>query len=158
MQADGQNIRNFITDNNEHGTQNIISKLKFIAKLKENEKIDLQSLQVITADYWPSRLYRTFIARGESREHTLEFIKEIIGEAFDLCTRYMTIKQEFYQHVCNSLVLALQESKIGLKNLCKTYKDDRMFTSQIESLITTLDVKTSDLTKHFDEIQSQIQI
>lgn len=153
MQLDRQNIRTFITDNNDHGTQNIISKLKFISKLKENEKVDLQSLQVVTADYWPSRLYRTFVARGESREHTLEFIKETIGEAFDLSNQYLSINQEFYQQVGISIMTALQECKLGLKNLCKTYKGDRMFISQIETLLTTLGVKTDDLEKKVSEKQ-----
>jgi hypothetical protein len=149
MQLEPQSIRTFITDGSEHSTQNIISKLKFISKIKEGEKVDIQSCQVVDAEYWPSRIYRTVLARGESRNTTLDFIKMTIGEAFELCSKYFKIDQDFYQQIANTIAKSIQESKAGLKNLSKTYKDDRLFVSKVEALLTTLDTEIEDMMKQF---------
>ena len=157
MQVERQSVKCFVTDGSERSVQDTVSKLKFLAKIKEGEKIDVQSLQVVTADSWGSRLYRTLIARGESREATLEFVRGVVGEAFDLATRYITREDDFFRQVGDMIIQALQESKQGLSNLTETYKDDRMYTSRIDTLIGTISTKTGDIQRQFakhDEVQT----
>lgn len=155
MQDNRQSVKNFVTDGSERSVQDIVSKLKFIAKIKEGEKVDVQSLIIVDAEQWSSRIYRTLIARGESREATLEFVRNVIGEAFDLAIRYLTRGQEFFRQIGDMIVQSLQESKQGLLNLTKTYRDDRMYTSRIDTLVTTIDTKTSDIQHHLIEREEE---
>jgi hypothetical protein len=149
MEFETQSVKNFVTDGSERSVQDTVSKLKFLAKIKSGEKVDIQSLKMVIADDWGSRLYRTVIARGESRDATLEFARGVIGEAFDLAQRYLAREQAFFRQIGNMIVQSLQESKSGLTNLAKTYQSDQMYASRIETLIATLDTKTEDLARQF---------
>ena len=148
MQSDIQNIKSFVTDGSERSVQDIVSKLKFISRIKEGEKVDIQTLRVMNADSWGTSIYRTLVSRGESRETTLEFIRGVVGDAFDLASKYLSTSTPFFRQIGEMIVQSLRESKVGLGNLMKTYREDRMYTSRVDTLIKTIDTKTSDLPKY----------
>lgn len=140
----GSQLKSFVIDGSEHSVQSTISKLKFISKIKEGEKIDVSTLTLCDSS-WLSSLYRTLLRRGESREATLIFIRGVIGEAFDLAYIYLCKEERFYRDIGKTIIISLQESKSGLLKLTNSYSDDRMFVSKIEALISTLDTKIKDL-------------
>lgn len=137
-----------MVDGSDRSAQDIVSKLKFIAQIKEGEKIDVQSLKVVP-DHWISKLYRTLVARGESREATLEFIRGVVGEAFDLISEYLPRDQGFFQQIGYLIVQSLQDAKVGLVNLGQTYHEDRMFFARLDTLIETINTKTEDINRQF---------
>jgi len=140
----GTQLKSFVIDGSENSVQDIVSKLKFISKIKEGEKLDVSTLTLCENTLFSS-LYRTLLRRGESREATLVFIRGVIGEAFDLAYVFLCRDSPLCNDIGETIVSSLHESKSGLLKLTKSYTDDRMFVSKIEALICTLDTKIKDL-------------
>ena len=134
----------FPADENEQTVQDVISKLGFIATVRPNEKIDIATLS-IQPDSILSRAYRTLIARNESRDATLRFLRHILDEAFNLANMYLNRDSQFDRTIGQMIVEKLVSSKRGIESLKETYKDDRMFVSRITTLIETLNAKIINL-------------
>lgn len=137
-------MKNFVLDGGQHSVQDVISRLKFISTIKPGEKIDVASLSVQT-DTLVGRLYRSILARGESRSATLEFIRQTLGEAFDLASAYAVREDAFNRKIGQMIITALSAAKSGIMGLTETYKDDRMFVSRVEILVGTLEAKIADM-------------
>jgi hypothetical protein len=137
-------MKTFVIDGGQHSVQDIISKLKFISTIKPGEKIDVATLSV-QPDTIIGRLYRTILARGESRTATLEFIRQTLGEAFDMISLYINHEDAFSRQVGMMIVSALSVAKAGIMGLTETYKDDRMFVSRVEILVGTLEAKIANI-------------
>jgi len=147
-------MKSFVVDGSERSVQDIISKLKFIAKIQDGEKLDVCSL-TLHKDTLGTSLYRTIVARDESRDRALEFIRCVIGEAFDLASKYRRKEESFFKKIGEMIILALKESRAGLLNLTKTYELDRMFVSKLETLMVTLDTKTEDLQNRLEKTHKE---
>jgi hypothetical protein len=150
---DSHRLNNFVKDGSERSVQDIVSKLKFISKIEEGEIVDVRSSTIMEVG-WTSSLYRTFFTRNESRKTTLDFFRQIISNAFDMITLYLNAKDSFYIQIGTMIFESLQESKIGIANHGKTYRKDRMYISQIETLILTLDKELVEF-KNIIKIKSQ---
>jgi hypothetical protein len=129
-----------ITDGGHNSVQDVISRLRFISMLKPGERIDVTSLS-IQPDTFLMRLYRTTIARGESRNTTLEFIRNTLNRAFDLIAIYKKTNDPFNGKISQMIVSSMNAAKSGVLSLIETYKDDRMYVSRVETLISTFDAK-----------------
>ena len=139
-------MKSFVIDGSEHSVQDVISRLRFIATLKPGEKIDVATLSV-QEDGLRGRIYRSIVARGESRQATLDFIRQALGEAFDLVATYIKREDDFSKKIGQMVIEALALAKKGIESLKETYKDDRMYVSRVETLVGTLDAKVADLEK-----------
>lgn len=102
--------------------------LLFISRVKENEKIDTQTMTV-SEDGWFTAFWRTFISTNEDKNTTYEFIRQhfhrtlaVIEDMDDTILMREQLK--------TSLVKALD----GIKKLKVTYKKDRYFCSQLDTL------------------------
>lgn len=137
-------LKDFVLDGSNHSVQDIVSKLKFIAKVRPHEWMDVTKLQLYEKTYWNS-FYRTLFTRSESRNATLEFIRLVFGEAFELAARYNTSKAPFRHAVAKMILDAMEESKTGIANLKESYKEDRMFVSKLETLTSIFDTKVKEL-------------
>jgi len=144
ISIDDEKLKNFVMDGSENSIQTIISKLKFISKIQEGEKIDVHRL-LLYPNTSINNVYRTIFSRGESRESALNFIKITIADALITSSSYLKNDQQLYQDIGFMILKSLEESKIGIKNIIETYKNDRMYTSKFETLISTLDTKLSYL-------------
>lgn len=129
-----------------------ISKLVFISKIQEGDVIDTRTM-TISKNTWDNRLYRTimnFLTRGESRQTTLNFVILTFKEAFDLIYRYKDYEDKkssdtFYKDITDQILISIKDSKIGLASLKKTYMNDSMFVSEIETLVKLVDTKLKDV-------------
>ena len=108
-------VRDFITDGSDKAVQDIVSKLKFISKIKVGEVVNVQTESLMKIG-WVTSAYRTLIFKGEGRDATLLFFRRIIGEAFELSMRYLSSKEKFHQEIGEMIVNALHESKAGIEN------------------------------------------
>lgn len=128
----------------EKRAQEVLSKLKFISQIQPNEKINVHDLTLandsIYCNFW--RYYH-----GESRSSTLLFIEELLIEAIDMAEVYLFQEDEFKRKLACIILETMEETKSGVQNLCKTYGCDRMFTSKLNILTKTLEVKTLTLKK-----------
>jgi hypothetical protein len=130
-------------DLEQNSIREVISKLKFISKIKQGEKIDTKNY-LLMEDGLYTRVYRKYM--GLNKEDTLEFVNVLMKEAFGVCKFYRDEKQDsFHKGMLKLLMSSIKEARRGLENLELTYAQDRMFTSKIETLIKTLDVKLEQL-------------
>ncbi len=138
----------FTLTGNDRPIEEIITKLKFISKIKPNEKINVRSLFVRDNNNTYQRVLRTFALVGESKDETLTFIKSVINEAVDLIYVYKADSEDvFKQDIAILLVSNLESSKTGMKSLMETYASDTLFVSKIEAVISTLDARIHSLSK-----------
>jgi hypothetical protein len=135
-----------ITDGSDHSVQDVISKLRFIASLKPGERIDVASLSV-QPDTYTGRIYRALLARGESREVTFDFIRQVLGDAFALITEYAGCEGDLNRRIREMLITAVHLAKNGITGLSETYKDDRMYVARVTTLVEALDAKLAELAR-----------
>ena len=113
--------------------QEVVARLKFIAKLRPNEKLAVSTLTVQPVG-WASSLARSFwgwLATPETRDRSLGFVKETIAAAAAL----MAAEPD----VAPWLAAELSAARGGVASLAATYRDDRMFSSRVETLAAALD-------------------
>lgn len=143
-------------DGGERSVQDIVSKLKFLSKIKKGEKLDVNSL-LLYPDNFQTTVYRTLMTKGESRTATLKFMITLFNDAFDLASKYLRKDDVFLKEIGNMIVSSLQESKSGIEGFIGTYSDDRMFVAQLETLNKTLDAKLVDLNRNIKNGIPRIQ-
>ena len=121
----------------------ILSRLKFILAINENEKINIRSM-TIQPNNWITSFVRTFIS-PDTRSNTLRFVKEVIDRSVEIvnyCRRHEHTQSEavLAQMVIRDLHLAQQ----GLKNLCITYKSDTKFCCDMIVMIENISLKLQE--------------
>jgi hypothetical protein len=120
----------------------IISDLKFLTSIKQNDKINTRSLYLQTDGILTSIMRSLSF---DNRHNTLIFIRETINGAFQLLSYYEETKKKSDVAMCNNIINDLIKSKIGLNNLISTYTDDTNFVCNIKTIIQTIDTKMLDI-------------
>ena len=122
---DTGNIANKMDSNQE-----IISKLKFIGKIKKGEKINTRHMYV-QPDGLSTSIIRTFIYQ-DNRGNVLNFCQETISRAFELLVTYERSEKNTEQVLFGHLLTDLQHATNGLANLKFTYIADTKFCCDID--------------------------
>ena len=125
---DTGNIANKMDSNQE-----IISKLKFIGKIKKGEKINTRHMYV-QPDGLSTSIIRTFIYR-DNRGNVLNFCQETISRAFELLVTYERSEKNTEQVLFGHLLTDLQHATNGLANLKFTYIADTKFCCDMDTLL-----------------------
>jgi hypothetical protein len=124
----------------------VIAQLRFIGKLKPNEKVDLTTMKLRSNNVYTrmQRSYRTYVLQDElsRRKATHDYIARVLDDAFLLLQDANNSEQYKFQHLIESINGALQ----GIENLKKTYNDDAWFISQIETLTAVTKSKMQQYT------------
>ena len=132
----------------------VIGKLKFLAKIKLGEKINVRDLFVRDNDSIAQRFLRTvrnwttyFSASEtvESKEATLAFIQDTVNTAITLIAVYQSETEGYKKDLATLIAKNLEESKVGIRNLISTYQNDRRFISETEAVIQTLEVRIASM-------------
>lgn len=121
----------------------ILSKLKFIGKIKKEEKICVKNMTIQQNNIF-TKLSRSFII-VDSRENTLNFLSHTIKRSFELLSLHMTGKTLFDKSMTEHIMIDLENSKQGLINLKSTYAHDLMFCCKIDTLIQEIDARLEEL-------------
>lgn len=143
--------KNFVVDGSEKHVQDILSKLKFISKIKVGDIVDTKSLSLMDSG-WITSLYRTFIARGDGREATFQLFQCVLTNALDIGERYAVSPDQMFRDVGATLVDTIKESMHGMGNHAQTYEKDVMYVSRVETLIKTTNIRLDDMLR---KIQTQ---
>lgn len=134
--------------------QEVIGKLKFLAKIKQGEKINVRGLFVRDNDSIAQRFLRTvhnlctWISASEtveSKDATLVFIQDTVNCAITLIGIYNNDTDVFKKQIAKLIVINLENSKSGIGNLILTYKSDRRFISDAEAVIETLEARINSM-------------
>lgn len=109
----------------------ILSKLRFIAKIKPGERVDVGRLAV-SADGWCAGLGRLW--QNEGRETTLAFMRRTVDDALATAGQMLGSPLEFNKELGRMLLAGLEEARVGVAALARTYESDRMFVAKVEIL------------------------
>ena len=111
----------------------VISRLKFISKLKKGEKINTRHLYV-QADGWSTSFSRTFLYQ-DNRGNALSLVQETIARSFELLESYERSDTKEDQMHYQQLNKDLRQATIGLVNLKCTYIKDTKFCCDMDTLL-----------------------
>jgi hypothetical protein len=119
----------------------IISQLKFISKIKPGEQVNVDNLSICSRNLF-SGIYRTMY--GESRDKTFNYFSVTIRRAFEKLAAFCNSERISDQMLCSQIVENLQGCIAGLSNAKDTYKDDRRFVCDVETLIEGIDSRLEE--------------
>jgi hypothetical protein len=120
----------------------IISQLKFISKIRPGEQVNVDNLSICSRNIF-SGIYRSMY--GEGRDKTLHFFSIIIRRAFEKVQAYSNSEKISEQMTCSKLIDNLFNAIQGLDNAKDTYKEDRRFVCDIETMIENIQSKLDEL-------------
>ena len=136
-------------DNN----QEIISRLKFIGKLKKGEKINTRYMYV-QPDGIGTMLSRTFFYQ-DNRGNTLNFCQETVTRSFELLITYERSENSSDKVLFENLLADLKQATNGLVNMKTTYVTDTKFCCDMDTLLEFINARLSKYINHQeDEISS----
>ena len=119
-----------------------ISKLKFIGRIRKNEKINTQHMYVQPCGFITS-IMRSIIYQ-DNRTNALNFVCKTIADASYLLKKYDENNNKIaYEHI----VIDLRSAKNGLESLKETYISDRKFCCDMDTLLQTIDSRLVDVDK-----------
>jgi hypothetical protein len=127
----------------------ILSKLKFLSKIKVGEKINSKYYFVRDNNSIVQRFIRSMrnltAENGENKNSTLEFINETVNRTIHLICIYKKSNNIYSKQISDLLIENLNDTKNGIKNLTKTYEEDRIFVSKLESFIESFELKLKNI-------------
>ena len=121
----------------------LVPRLKFIAKLNKGDKINVKNMY-IQQNNLIDKLSRTLF-HVDDRSNTLLFVAETMRLALDMLSTYLLSHEPYFAAQARNLATDLRAAKKGLLNLKETYADDVMFTCKIDTLIEECEARLDDL-------------
>lgn len=113
-------------------TSDIISKLKFISRIKAGHKIDTRAMRIQENTYFNAFIRTLF---PDNRHNALGLFKEIITKAFQ------SIAHCDDDILVSNIIDDIRNCISGLENFKTTYIDDVMFTCEIDTLVDDIELK-----------------
>lgn len=124
--------------------KDVITRLKFVSKIQPGEKINTKHYLSIVSNDWLTALLRTFY-NFDSRAQSVSFISDTINMAFNMIEKVkMANDGSGDNHLQTdgliNLFKDLAQTKVGITNLIKTYKTDKIIVCQLETVIENIDL------------------
>lgn len=124
----------------------VISRLKFIGKVKKGEKINVKHM-FVQPDNITTKISR-MIYNQDNRTNTLSFLSNTINRAFQILELFLKGEDTSQMIKIKNIITDLKNSVNGILNLKHTYCDDIMFCC-------TLDTITEDIESKLLEFQNK---
>lgn len=135
--------RNIIPYADRDNHSDVLSKLKFISKIRKGEKINVKYM-FIQPDNITTKISRT-LYNVDNRMNTLNFIENTIQRCFEIIILHSNSDRQYDVQLRENIILDLQQAKIGLLNIKETYIDDIMFRCKIDTFIQDIEAKLQDM-------------
>lgn len=136
-------------DNNNEYNRDIITRLKFIGTFMAGEKIDVKNLRIETNSIL-TPLKR--LIQGEGRDQTYSFLNTTIERSFDIVKSYSNSERISERLMCKNILEDMIKAIKGLQNIQKTYKEDKLFYCNIETIIENIHFKLSEIKQKDPEL------
>lgn len=135
------------------------AKLKFIGKIKPNDKINVKHLY-IQPNNFVSKISRSFVYHDE-RENALSFVHSTIEKTLEIISSTLVDQKDIKIDASKedrilNIVTDLKNAMYGIKNLAMTYVDDKFFCCKVEVLIQEIDVTLKSLLLKFPFLSDRI--
>lgn len=128
---------------NMENNKELISKLKFIGKIRKGEKINVKHMYIQPVGIMTS-IHRTIIDQ-DNRDNTLKFLQDTIFKSFELFVKYENSENESENLMCYNISQDLETSINGLKNLRETYISDVKFLCDVDTLLQVIKSKLESI-------------
>lgn len=142
INTDKQNIN--IEKNRE-----TITKLKFIGTFQNGEKIDVKNLKIEQNNFFTPIKRMLY---GDCRNNTIIFLTSTIERSFEIVQSFCNSDRKSEQIFCSNIIFDLIKATHGLKNIQKTYKEDKMFACNIDILIECIQAKITELKEKYTHL------
>jgi hypothetical protein len=119
-----------------------ITHLKFIGTFQPNEKINIRSM-TIENNTVLTPIMRLFY--GESREKTHTFLRNTIDRSFEIINSLMYSDKLIDKTTVKNIIKDLMRAITGIKNIQKTYRDDKLFVCNMENMIESISSKVHEI-------------
>lgn len=134
-------------DNNKQET---LSRLKFVGRVKKNEKINVKGL-FVQPNTFSTSVSRTFYY-FDNKYNTLEFLRITIKDSFEIHKFYEKSETPFERQLSANILHDLSAALQGLINLKITYANDIKFGCDIDTLIEEIEAKLNSAGYHKKKI------
>ena len=114
-------------------TAELVSKLKFISKIQKGEKINVPCL-FIQSEGWGTTISRT-VWNTDNRQSALNFVQTTVCKCFEIVESSSTSENMAEIELVKTILIDLNKSKDGIKNLRHTYKSDTMLVCTLDTLV-----------------------
>lgn len=121
----------------------VLSKLKFISKIRKGEKINVKYM-FIQPDNITTKISRT-LYNVDNRMNTLNFIENTIQRSFEIIILHSNSDRQYDIQLRENIISDLANAKTGLLNIKETYIDDIMFRCKIDTFIQEIEAKLGDM-------------
>ena len=136
-------------DNLNERNRDIVTRLKFIGTFQPGEKIDVKNLRIESNNIF-TPIKR--LIQGESREQTYSFLNNTVDRAFEIVIAYGKSEKISERLLCKNILEDMIKAIKGLQNIQKTYKDDKLFYCNIETIIETIHSRLSETKDKYSEL------
>ena len=135
-------------------TQDVLTRLKFIGTIQPGEKLNVGNLKIENANSYIAPLKRYWF--NESRQETYNFVYSIIEQAFIILFTLAPSQKISDTMVCQNILLDLSQALEGVRSLQETYKDDKMFVCELETLMQAVDSKVIEAKQKHPELNKTL--
>ena len=132
--------------NRSERQREVITHLKFIGTILPGEKLDTKNLKIESNNFFTPFKRMIF---GDSRDSSYNFMCGTIERSFEIIYSYCQSERKSEQLFCINIINDLIKAVLGLKNMQKTYKDDKMFVCNIETLVENIEAKLTELKEKY---------
>jgi hypothetical protein len=121
----------------------ILSRLKFIGRVKRGEKINVKHM-LVQIDGISTKISRTLWS-PDNRTNTIQFLEATVNRAFEIIASYKESKILPERAMCVNIIRDLFQAKIGIANIRDTYIIDTKFSCDTDILIEMIDANIEEL-------------
>ena len=129
--------------------QEILTRIKFIGTINSGEKLDTRNMKIENNTILTPFKRMVF---GEGRDTTFQFLHHTIERAFIIMHSLANTDKISDKMCCSNIMKDLDKATIGLRNMQHTYKDDKMFVCNLETLIETIEARMVEAKQKYPQI------
>jgi len=141
------------SETNMENYKEILSRLKFIACVKEGEKINTGKMYV-QQDCIATSISRTFI-NIDNRTNTKTFVQNTVNRSFEILELCHNSDKAIDKDLCRQFTRDLVSAKEGIRNLKKTYAMETKFVCDLDIILEEIDVKVSLYKVEMEEMEEK---
>ncbi len=117
----------------DSGTNEIISRLKFIGRIQKGEKINVKYMYV-QPDSLLTRISRTLFAT-DNRMNCYNFLENTVNRSFEIITLNQNSTKISERCLVLNIISDMKGALEGIENIKDTYIHDVMFGCKLDTLI-----------------------
>lgn len=130
-------------------TQEILTKLKFIGMIQVGEKIDVRNQRIESNNIFTPMIRMIY---GQGRDATYNYIFSIVEQGFALFYSLAASNKVSDTIVCANILQDMKKAMKGVSNMQETYRDDKMFSCELETLIVAIEAKIIEASRKYPDI------